>query len=294
MISLSDIISIIRVKQWYKNFIIFLGLIFGLELISFENIFVTIFGLISFCLVSGASYIRNDISDIDKDRNHPQKKNRPLAAGVISIKQGYFLFLSFLISGLTIGFFLDFYFGIVALALFVNTELYSKFFKNIKFIDVFFIGINFILRAISGILLIETKISPWIVLGVFFVALLLGFMKRKSELLSLKESAKSHRTVLGQYTLASLNLSVNISAIMILITYSVYVLFGPFPDWRLLPTIPLIIIIVFRQLQLSNKNDILIQKNEFFKDRLTVFTAFIYILLTILMLYFFDNLKLFV
>lgn len=285
MTNLKTIISIIRVKQWYKNFIIFLGLIFGLGLISLDHIFITVLGFISLCLISSAGYIRNDLSDINNDKNHPEKKNRPFPAGLISIKQGYVFFSSFLITGLILGFFLDFYFGLVVLALYINTELYSKFFKNIIFLDVFSIGINFILRAISGILLIGTKISPWIVLGVFFVALLLGFMKRKSELLLLTESAKHHRAVLGKYTLNSLNSLVNVSVILVITTYSIYTVVGPFHDGRLIITVPIIVFISMRQLHLSKINDILIQKNEFFKDKITIVAIFIYLISIIVLLY---------
>lgn len=285
MINFKAVISVIRVKQWYKNFIIFIGLIFGLELISLDSIFITILGFISLCLISGASYIRNDLSDINNDKNHPEKKNRPFPADLISIKQGYVFFLSFLITGLILGFFLDFYFGLIVLALYANTELYSKFSKNIIFLDVFSIGINFILRAISGILLIDTKMSPWIIFGVFFVALLLGFMKRKGELLLLTESAKHHRIVLKKYTLNSLNFLVNMSAMLVAATYSIYTIFGPFHDGKLVITIPIIIFIILRQLHLSKINDILIQKNEFFKDKFTLIAIFIYLIFIMVLLY---------
>ena len=161
------------------------------------------------------------------------------------------------------------------------------------FLDVFVIGINFVIRAVSGIILINASASPWIILGVFFVALFLGFMKRKSEIITLKSSAASHRKVLNKYTKTSLNISVFISAMAILVIFTIYSIIGPsdelkqqiFDDGRLILTVPFIIFIILRQLYLSKINHILIQKNEFYKDKLTVISIIFYSIFTLTLLY---------
>lgn len=274
-----------RIRQWYKNLIVFLGLVYGLELLSFENLSSVILGFVALCIIASAGYIRNDIIDLESDKIHPEKNKRPLPSGVVTLTQAYIIFFVLLISGLFLSFFLDLWFFIIIIALVVNTEIYSQILKKFIFLDVFSIGINFVIRAVSGILLIKTPISPWIILGVFFVALFLGFIKRKSELIILKNSAGDHRKVLENYTIDSLNSSILISAIMIITTYSLYSIIGPFDDHRLILTVPFVVFIILRQIHLSNINHIVIQKNEFFKEKLLLVTLLIFSIFTLLLLY---------
>ncbi len=124
-----------------------------------------------------------------------------------------------------------------------------------------------------------------IIFGVFFVALFLGFMKRKSEIITLKNSAGSHRKVLSHYTKISLNISVFISAVMILAIFTIYSVIGPFHDGRLILTVPFIAFIILRLSYLSKINHILIQKNEFYKDKLTAIAIISYSIFTLILLY---------
>jgi len=282
------LIKLLRVKQWYKNFIIFIGLVFGLELLSPENLIISILGFASLCLITSSYYIRNDINDIESDKLHPHKNKRPLAIGKVTISQAYILFFVILISGFILAFILDFWFGILMVLLFGNTELYNRFAKKIIFLDVFSIGINFIIRSISGILLINTPISPWIIIGIFFVSLMLGFMKRKTELITLKTTAKEHRISLKKYNLKSLNSALIISAVLVIFTYVLYTITGPFSDGRLIITIPLIAGIVIRQLHLSKINHKLIQENDYFKDKITIGLVILYSIILFIILYRFE------
>ena len=129
------------------------------------------------CIISSAIYILNDIKDVNADRNHPEKKNRPLVKGDISINQAKKIFVLLLGVGLISSFFLSWKFSVVLLILILNTTIYSIFSKNFVYVDVFVIGFNFILRAIAGIVLLSTEFSPWVIIGVFLVALFLGFLK---------------------------------------------------------------------------------------------------------------------
>ena len=292
MSEISTIISLLRVQQWYKNIIIFFGIVFALELVSPANIVVSILGFVALCLITSSGYIRNDIIDLQQDKIHPEKCKRPLPSGQITLKQANTTFLILVGIGLILSFSLDLLFGVFMVALIINTEIYSRVTKNIVFLDVFAIGINFVIRAVSGIVLINTPISPWIILGVFFVALFLGFMKRKSETITLKNSADSHRKVLKHYTKSSLNISVFISAMMVLAIFTIYSVVGPFDDGRLISTVPFIAFIILRQLHLSKINHTLIQKNEFYKDKLTALAIISYSIFTLILLYtdFYSNL----
>ena len=292
MNKISSIISLLRVQQWYKNIIIFFGIVFALELVSPANIFVSVLGFIALCLITSGGYIRNDIIDLQQDKIHPEKCKRPLPSGQITLKKANITFLIITGIGLLLSFSLDLLFGVFMIALIINTEIYSRVTKNIVFLDVFVIGINFVIRAVSGIVLINTPISPWIILGVFFVALFLGFMKRKSEIITLKNSADSHRKVLKHYTKSLLNTSVFISAMMVLAIFTIYSVIGPFDDGRLILTVPFIAFIILRQLHLSKINHTLIQKNEFYKDKLTALAIISYSIFTLILLYtdFYSNL----
>ena len=285
MNKINSIITLLRVQQWYKNIIIFFGIVFALELVSPANIFVSILGFVALCLITSAGYIRNDILDLQQDKIHPEKCKRPLPSGQITLKKANTIFLIIIGIGLLLSFSLDLLFGVFMIALIINTEIYSRITKNIVFLDVFTIGINFVIRAVCGIVLINTPISPWIVFGVFCVALFLGFMKRKSEITTLKNSADSHRKVLSRYTKFSLNISVFISAMMIITIFTIYSVIGPFDDGRLILTIPFIALIILRQIHLSKINHILIQKNEFYKDKLTAIVIVSYSIFTLILLY---------
>ena len=285
MNKIHSIITLLRVQQWYKNIIIFFGIVFALELVSPANIFVTVLGFIALCLITSAGYIRNDILDLQQDKIHPEKCKRPLPSGQITLKKANTIFLIIIGIGLLLSFSLDLLFGVFMIALIINTEIYSRITKNIVFLDIFAIGINFVIRAVCGIVLINTPISPWIIFGVFCVALFLGFMKRKSEITTLKNSADSHRKVLSRYTKFSLNISVFVSAMMIITIFTIYSVIGPFDDGRLILTIPFIALIILRQLHLSKINHILIQKNELHKDKLTAIVIVSYSIFTLILLY---------
>jgi 4-hydroxybenzoate polyprenyltransferase len=280
------LINLIRVRQWYKNVIIFLPLVFSFDFFVLEKLGIIVLGFVALSLVSSSMYIRNDIKDLKSDKMHPTKKFRPLAAGIFSIKQTWIFSILLFISGLLIGFFLEPLFSILLILLFFNTEVYSRWTKKILFLDVFAIGINFIIRAVSGIILLNVSLSPWIILGVFFVALFLAFVKRKSEMITLEDNAKEHRGILDEYTVFSLNASLLIAAVMVIITYSIYAINGPTGDWRLVLTVPFILFVILRQIYISNINNEKLKSFEVLKDRPSLFAIIAYSLFTLFLLYY--------
>jgi len=141
--------------------VIVLGLVFAPNYVSFENVILIGLGFITLCFISSANYIRNDISDIECDKQHPAKKNRPLPSGTLSIKQAYVMFIILIIIGLTLGFSLSINFGLMVLALFLISEAYTRWLKRIIILDVFTLGINFIIRAVSGIVWVSMTINTW-------------------------------------------------------------------------------------------------------------------------------------
>ena len=122
---MNSLLKLIRIRQWYKNVIIFLPLVFSFQFLISDSLIQTIFGFLVLCIVSSAIYILNDIKDVNADRNHPEKRNRPLARGDISIVNAKKIFISLIIIGVVSGFFLNWQFGIVILILILNTTIYS-------------------------------------------------------------------------------------------------------------------------------------------------------------------------
>jgi len=285
MIDVKIFLKLIRVNQWYKNIIIFLPLVFSLQFFSPDVILLSIFGFIALCLVSSAGYIRNDIKDLPLDLQHPKKKNRPLPAKKISIPKANIIFIGLIAAGLGLSFFLDWKFGIMTILLLVNTEVYSNWLKKYLFLDIFSISGNFLIRAISGVILIGSPLSPWLILGIFFVALFLAVIKRRNEVSVMADSAKNHREVLNQYTATTLNSIILISSIMVITTYSLYSMDSVTQDWRLVITVPIVVYIVFRQIHLSSISQEESVSDSILKDKSTGIAIIVYSVLTILLLY---------
>ena len=281
-------LKLVRIKQWYKNLVVFLPLVFTLSLLNLDSLFLTIVGFIALGLASSALYIRNDILDIDFDKQHPVKKLRPLASGKISKKNAYIIFVLLLSSSLIIAAIVNWQLVIVLIFLIVNTTVYSQWLKKFAFVDLLSVSINFIIRVFFGMILLDVPISPWLIFGVFLVAFFLGLMKRKSEIIILKETAILHRKAFSVYSIRNLNYSLIIVSILVILTYSVYSITNdPTNDNRLIYTIPIVAIIIFRQYYLSEKNISAKKFSEVINDNVTILLVILYIISTISLLYIF-------
>ena len=286
MPELPILFKILRIKQWYKNIVIFLPLVFSLSLLNLDSLSLTIVGFVALCLASSALYIRNDILDVESDKQHPIKKFRPLASGQTSKKNAYIVFVLLLSSSLIIAAITSWQLVIVLIFLFVNTTVYSQWLKNFAYVDLLSISLNFVIRVLAGMLLLQVGISPWLVFGVFLVAFFLGLMKRKSEIIILKDAAALHRKSLSKYSIKKLNYSLLILSVLVIVTYSLYSITNdPTNDNRLIFTIPIVAIIIFRQYYLSEKSVSVKKFNEVINDKITLFAIIMYIITTILLLY---------
>ena len=292
MSELSILFKILRIKQWYKNIVIFLPLVFSLSLLNLDSLSLTIVGFVALCLASSALYIRNDILDVESDKHHPIKKFRPLASGQTSKKNAYIVFVLLLSSSLIIAAITSWQLVIVLIFLFVNTTVYSHWLKKFVYVDLLSISLNFVIRVLAGLVLLPPEffgiISPWLIFGVFLVAFFLGLMKRKSEIIILKETAILHRKSFSRYSIRNLNYSLIIVSILVILTYSVYSITNdPTNDNRLIYTIPIVAIIIFRQYYLSEKNISAKKFSEVINDNVTILLVILYIISTISLLYIF-------
>jgi len=169
----------LRPKQWIKNLLIFLPLIFGKKLLVFPANLKTVIAFCFFSLVSSVVYLVNDIIDIEKDKLHPTKRLRPLASGKVSIKQATITAFVLGILSVALCFMLDVYFGYIVVIYLVFNFVYSKILKDAVIIDVFCISGFFLLRIISGGVVTGVELSHWIIIMAALLALFLGFNKRR-------------------------------------------------------------------------------------------------------------------
>lgn len=194
-----DVIKLLRPNQWYKNLVIFLAIFFSGFFLNGNLLLVSFFGFLILILISSSNYIFNDLVDCERDKLNPEKKNRPIASGKVGKPFAVFLLIVLLFIGLFFAYELNFFFFLSCFGLFVISFVYTIILKNILFADLLAISSNFVLRAVSGAFLIGVVISPWLIIGTFFLSMFLVTGKRYGESNFLK-NAKSHRRVLEFYT----------------------------------------------------------------------------------------------
>ncbi len=229
---LISILRLLRVKQYYKNLLIFIAAFFGEMILNASLWFILLLGFILACCTSSINYIANDIIDIEKDKSHPEKiKKRPLASGDISKDFAFFLLLILIFFVILCLIFLipNLFFGLALLSILIVGQLYNFIFKKYAFVDIISLSILYIIRAIAGCFLIEIFISPWLFLAIFLVALFLVICKRNADLILMgEEEASKHKNVYDQYSIKLLEQFHILVASSLFMTYSLYIILGPF------------------------------------------------------------------
>ena len=284
MNKISSFVALCRPEQYYKNIVIFLAIFFSGNIFKIDYILLVFFGFISLSLMSSVNYILNDIVDNKKDKLNKEKSCRPIAKGKIKILEAIILAFVLSLASLILAFFLNPQFLIALIAFFIISLLYSLVLKNEVFIDIISISINFVIRAISGALIIQVWISPWLIIGTFFLALLIATGKRKSELIFLGKNSGDHRPVLRKYSNEIINSLVNITATALILSYSLYCFLGTYQN--LLFTLPIVFYILMRYLYLiysgSEKARL---TNRIFADYNISIAIIIYIITAALVIY---------
>lgn len=248
-----DILYSLRPMQWLKNFFIFSALVFDRQLTNSKSVCITLLGFFIFCALSSSVYVFNDLFDIEADKNHPIKKNRPIASGRVSANLAIIIGFFIGIGALFFAYKLSFYFFLIALAYLVVNLFYSKWLKHLPIIDVLVIASGFVLRVVAGVTLVEVeRFSPWLYVVTTLLALFIGFGKRRAELALLAASANQHRTVFEGYTLEFLDQLITIVSGTTIIGYSLYTFSAPnLPNnHAMMLTIPFVLYGIFRYLYL--------------------------------------------
>ena len=245
--------KLLRIHQWHKNGFVLLGFFLLGEYQNYGLLIKAVLMTLAFCLASSAVYIFNDFCDIESDRKHPIKKNRPLAAGTIRVEAALPLAVLLLISSLAISYFNGSTSLLVISAYLVNNLLYSVFLKSYPIIDTFQIALGFMLRIFAGTEGIGIVISEWMVITGFMLSLLIGFSKRYAELSNYSDP-RNHRKVLQSYSIETLRSFVLVMASSTIVTYALYTVSATSIEQHgtthLIYTTPIVIFGIFRFLYL--------------------------------------------
>lgn len=278
------ILDLIRIKQWYKNLLVFLAILFSGNLFNLSYLNTCLIGFFALSFMSSTNYIINDIKDRKKDRLHPEKQLRPIASGNISLNKAIIIAIILFSISLIFSSVLGFKFIYLILLLFVLTQVYSFFLKNIIFADILTIAILFVIRSISGAYLINVEISPWLILCPFFLSIFLSVGKRHAEILLLKENSYKTRSVLKDYTKDITNSLMTISTTLLIISYALYSFQSI--QKNLILTMPLALFIIFRFHYLIISGSIIARHPEYvIKDKPMIISIILWIISIITIIY---------
>lgn len=250
---LTALFKTMRPRQWTKNVFIFAALVFDKQLFVVDSFLRTLAGFALFCLISSCVYIFNDLADVEADRQHPEKKKRPIASGKLPVSAAWTAGIIFVIIALVLSYLLAPAFALVVAGYFILNLAYSLSLKHIAILDVLIISLGFVLRVGAGVTLIAVeRFSPWLYIVMFLLSLFLGFGKRRAELALLAHGAGSHRKVLDGYTLPLLDQYIMIVSGTTIVAYSLYTFSAPnVPEnHSMMLTIPFMVYAIFRYLYL--------------------------------------------
>jgi 4-hydroxybenzoate polyprenyltransferase len=240
----------LRPQEWVKNLLVYAGLIFSGKFDELDAILAATVTFVAFCMVASAGYLINDARDIEEDRQHPTKRNRPIAAGELGISTAIVLAVVLAIVGLAGATLLDPTVGGIVLGYAVGTTLYSYLLKHEVILDVMTIAGLFVLRVLAGAVAVDADASAYLLLTTGMVALFLGFTKRRQEATSELHSGAESRPVLEHYSIPFLDQMVSMVTAGTVISYAIYAVNSPLIGAKMLGTLPPVVYGIFRYLYL--------------------------------------------
>ena len=218
----SSIIKLMRPHQYVKNLFIFLPLFFALKITDIALLTNALIAFIAFSLTASAIYTLNDYHDIEEDKQHPKKKNRPLASGTISKPQAIVIMLVLLVLGFILMGTLSMEAAGILVTYVVMNIAYSFYLKHVAILDVIIIAIGFVLRLFIGSAVTMIPLSMWIVIMTFLLALFMALAKRRDDVLIFLDTGKKMRKVIDGYNLQFLDTAMAIMASVVIVSYIIY------------------------------------------------------------------------
>lgn len=223
MNKIKGIIKLLRIHSYIKNGFVAAPIIFTNKLDQIDILMQVIGGVILFCIISSAVYIINDIMDVEVNRQHPEKRKRPIASGELSVSAAWVIAFFLSIFSILGSYFLSKEF-LMYILLYYGLQLgYSMWLKRVSIIESLIVAAGFVIRVMAGGILVYEPASEWIILATFFLALVLVLGKRRCEYTrGEKGEVKEVRPVLKNYTITWLDLSMSIAVAAAILTYALY------------------------------------------------------------------------
>jgi len=247
-----DLLELMRPSQWVKNAFVFAPLLFSQRFFELNYLLAAASAFAAFCLAASAAYAFNDMMDRERDRQHPLKRMRPVAAGRASVRAATWLAIGSLVASVAVGGALGWRFLAILGSFLLLQVAYSTVMKTVVVLDVVALAAGFVLRAAAGVVAVDAHMSPWLFVCTFLLAMFLGFGKRRHELALLGTQAGGHRAVLGRYDARLLDQAVAIVSVSTVVVYTLYTLSPEVRTKlgtdRLYLTVPFVVFGVFRYL----------------------------------------------
>lgn len=251
-------LAALRPRQWTKNLVVFAAPLFSFNL-NIPSLLGALLALTLFCCASSGFYLINDIIDVESDRQHPVKRNRPIAAGLVSIPTAWIMAITLLGGALVVGYWKSPQLGVTIAAYALLQVAYNLKLKRVVILDIGAIAAGFVLRAYAGAAATNIVLSPWFLLCTAMLALFLAVEKRKAELRLLTLRGGTTRSVLKRYSLPLLNRMENVVTTGTVVTYALWssgpAVRGASTSWMLL-TLPFVLYGIFRYQLLSDPQEI--------------------------------------
>jgi decaprenyl-phosphate phosphoribosyltransferase len=270
-----------RPYQWVKNLFVAAPLIFARRFDDQTAVVHAGIAVAAFCLLSSAVYFINDIVDVEKDRAHPAKRNRPIASGAVSLPTARIAALVAALGGLAVGGYLAWQVAAVGLGYLILNLAYSFALKRVAFVDVGCISLGFLLRVLGGAFAIGSPPSRWLLACTALLSLLLGFGKRAHELRVSGEKGTIQREVLGAYRPRVLRMLLPVLALLTTVTYGAYTqsshALAMFGTRGLIVTVPFVAFGIFRFLGITRRRlDAESPTDSMLRDRAFVLNLVLY------------------
>jgi 4-hydroxybenzoate polyprenyltransferase len=285
------LIQTIRVRQWTKNLVVLSPLLFSKHFFEYSTLLRSLAAFAVFSGIASAVYIMNDVVDADKDRQHPVKRNRPIASGRFSLRAAYVTLTVLLAVTLSAAWLVDLPVLLTVCGYLTLNIVYTLFLKEAVIIDVMSIAASFVLRIVGGALAIHVPISEWLLICTSLLALFLGFSKRRHELTLLEQNASVHRPVLLEYSPYFLDQMISLVTASTLICYIFYTVSADtvekFGTKNLLLTSPFVLYGLFRYLYLVHQRKTGGDPTaELLTDKPLLIDVFLWVVTVILVIYF--------
>lgn len=283
MSTLSDVVNICRPNQWYKNLVIFIAIFFLEEIFVFGKLYKVFLGFLSLSFISSVSYIINDIVDRKKDILNNEKRIRPIASGRIKTTPALLLSLFLFLVSTLLARGLSFYFFLSILGLFFMMMLYTFYLKKEVFMDIIGIAINFVLRAVSGSVILGATISPWLIIGTFFLSLFLSTGKR---IVESNHFSDEFRPTLKYYTPRITQPLITASTTILILSFSFYSFLSN--HQQIIFLLPFFVYVVIRYVYLIESGSVIARRPELiYKDKQFFIALILSLVATLLLVYLF-------